>query len=371
MARRLLMRNSVWVLAIAAISGCGVSSPNAGHPSQGTSPGQAERPSTFAGPCGVRAVDRAPVRIAVTRVKVGLWHGETSIQNLIALADGSFIVVAETPGTTGYNHGPGTDYIYRVSAAGHVLEERHDWRGDMMGSPVDLSYFFSAGPGSPQMWRDPSGISHTVPGAPADIYFRDLAGRFWRVLRYSNVSPGGLWVSDGTQRGSRQVDIGRDRVTDAAAGCDGAVWALTTNGHIWRIDGGGRTARVVMSLPVGTGVFGSTPYDGGSFTAMSDGSVWVLTARDDLAVPSERLIHLGSDGLIGEAPPAVAATFLASAEGPDGALWAATLRHGLVRLSAQGGVRSYPAPTTQYLALDATGKLWFVCQPDLCTMTSQ
>ncbi len=126
------------------------------------------------------------------------------------------------------------------------------------------------------MWRDPSGVSHTVPGAPADIYFRDQAGRFWRVLRYSNVSPGGLWVSDGTQPGSRQVDIGRDRVT-----------------------------------------------------------------------------------------------FLAWAEGPDGTLWASTLRRGLVRLTAQGGVRSYPAPATQYLTLDAAGRFWFICQPDLCTMTPQ
>jgi hypothetical protein len=371
------MRKSAWLLAIAAaMSGCGASRSQAGSPSPVAGSSRAGSPAHFVGPCGVRAVDRAPARIAVTRVKIGFWHGETSIQNLIALADGSFMVVAETPGTTGYNNGPGTDYIYRVSADGHVLEERHDWRGDMMGSPINLSYFFSAGPGSPQMWRDPSGVSHVIPGAPADIYFRDLAGRFWRVLRYSNVSPGGLWVSDGTQAASKKIGLGRDSVATAAAGCDGAVWALTTNGHVWRVGGGGRTARVVMSLPTGTGVFGSTPYDDGSLTAMSDGSVWLLTSRDDQTIPISarlqiRLLHLGADGLIGEASPAVSAMFLTWAEGPDGALWAATVGHRLVRLSAQGGVRSYPAPATQYLALDAAGRLWFACQPYLCTMTSR
>jgi hypothetical protein len=318
-------------------------------------------------------VDQAPERNAVTRVKIGFWHGETSIQNLIALADGSFIVTAETPGSTGYNNGPGTDYTYRVSADGHVLEQRDDWEGDMMGSPIDLSYFFSTGPGRPQMWRDPSGASHTLPGASAGIYFRDLAGRFWQLIHYADGRPSELWVSDETQRGSKKISLGRDSVATAAAGCDGAVWALTTNGHIWRIGGGGRTARVVMSLPTGTGVFGSTPYDDGSITAMSDGSVWLSTSRTDPTIPiSEQvqihLIHLGADGLIGEASPAVAAMFLNWTEGPDGALWAGTAGHGLVRLSAQGGVHSYPAPTTQNLALDAAGRLWFVCQPDLCSM---
>ena len=264
------MRNSVWLLAIAAaMSGCGASRSQAGSPPH------------FVGPCGVGTVDRAPAHIAVTRVKVSFWHGETSIQNLIALADGSFIVNAETPGTTGYNNGPGKDYIYRINVAGRVLEQRHDWEGDMMGSPIDLSYFFSAGPGSPQMWRDPSGASHTVPGAPADVYFRDLAGRFWRIFRRTDSTPSALWVSDRTQGGSMQIDMGRDQVTDAAAGCDGAVWAFTTNGHIWRIDSGGRTARVVMSLPHGAGASGSTPYGGGAFTAMSDGSIWLATSRDN------------------------------------------------------------------------------------------
>ncbi len=301
----------------------------------------------------------------MTRVKVGFWHGENSIKNLIALADGSFVVEAETPGTTGYNNGPGQDHVYQVSAAGHVLAERHDWEGDMVGSPVDLSYFFSTGPGAPQLWRDPAGATHTVSGGPASasIYFRDTAGRFWWYVDHS-----GLWVGSGTVRGGRQVDLGRDHVITAAAGCDGAVWALTTNGHVWRVSHGGQTARVVLSLPTGTGVAGSAPYGEGVITAVSDGSVWIDAGRVDQS-SSPPLIHLGAGGLIGEASAATSAMAMAWAEGPDGALWLSTAKDGLVRLSARGEARAYAAPLTQNLALDASGRLWFVCQPDLCIMT--
>ena len=360
------MRCPVWLPVIAiAVTGC-----QTVH-----SPPTTRGP--VGGPCAVHVVTRAPVRVAVTRVTIGFRHGETSITKLIALADGSFIVTAETPGTTsnyGGRGGPGTDYEYRVDAGGRILEQRHDWAGTMSSSPIDLSYFFSGGPDQPLMWRDPAGASHPVPGDPAGIPFRDLAGRFWRLVIYTD-GRSELWVSDQTGRGSKKIDLGGDIVTAAAAGCDGAVWALASNGHIWRTGAGGQAARVVMSLPTGTGVFGSRPYDSGRFTAMSDGSVWLATSRDDQTIPiSERtrthFIHLSASGPIAEVSLPESAMFSDWTEGPGGALWAVDSGHGLVRLSARGATRFYSAPAAgQFLVLGAGGKLWATCQSALCAIT--
>jgi len=373
-----VMRQSMCSLVIAtaiAVSGC------QGVHSQPVSRGPSAEPvnrDLSIGPCAVHAVTRPPASVAVTWVKIGFWHGETSIINLIALADGSFIVKAETPGTTNNGPGlggPGTDYVYRVDASGRILEHRQDWGVEGRYSSIDLTYFFSYGPGGPVMWRDQAGATHTVPGNPDGGLFRDLAGRFWQLVLYSDGRPGALWVSDETGHGSTKIDLGGDSLTAAAAGCDGAVWALASNGHIWRIGAGGQAPRVVMSLPVGTGVFGSRPYDTGRFTAMSDGSVWLTTSRDDQTIPiSERedlhLIHLDAHGPIAEVIRPLTATFSDWAEGPDGALWATELGSGLIRLSTRGVTSFYPAPAAgQFLTQDTRGELWTTCQPALCALT--
>jgi hypothetical protein len=349
------MRRVTWLLMLLVATGCGIS------------PAPASSASRQAGPCGVRTVNTAPRSITVTRVKPDFRHGETSITNLIALADESFIVLAQTPGTTGNDGrgGPGQQYEYRFDASGHVLEQRDDWEGSMAGSPIDLTYFYSDGPDQPLMWMDAAGVSRRAPITPYGIPFRDSAGRFWQLIHYTN-GPSQLLVN------GKQVNLGGDDVTTAAAACDGTVWALASDGHIWRIGDGGRTPRIVMSLPAGKGTFSSDPYNNGEFLAMSDGTVWLGTSRDDPTLPvaeqlQTHLFHLGPDGLIGEAPSAVA-DFSAWAEGPDGALWLSG-PNGLIRLPEHGPLRSYPAPWTQWLVQDATGRLWLVCQPDLCAVT--
>jgi len=359
----------MWLpIVAAALAGCATHHPAAGHPSQAAGPGPPASAAPTVGVCRVRTVDPAPARIAVTRVKVGFWHGEDSIQNVIALADGSFIVVAQTPGTSGYDNGPGQDHVYQVSASGRVLAQRHDWEGDMMGSPVDLSYFFSAGPGARPMWRDPAGVSHPVSGASPGIYFRDTVGRFWWYVRSAHQGPSGLWVSNGPADGGRPVAIGQDQVGAAVAGCDGTVWALAVSGDIWRIGDDGRTARVVTTLPAGGA--GPAPQWDGAITALSDGSIWILAANVDQSSSGPRLVHVGPSGVIGAADAATAADASVMAEGPDGALWLSSTRGGLLRLSGRGEVQAYPAPATQNLALDAAGRLWFACAPDLCLVTT-
>lgn len=288
---------------------------------------------------------------------------------------------AETPGPTGpFGRGaPGTDYVYRIDTRGRVVEDRND-HDPRSVSPLDLSYFFGNGPNGTLSWRDASGVTHPTTGKPPSVPFRDRSGRFWGLQGDFNESIGDsqLVVYEKPWRAGREVKLRQDNVTAAAAGCDGAVWALTRNGHVWRIDGGGRTARIVTALPVGTGRFGAEPYrDGGTFVAMRGGSVWLAASRTDiLSAARAHLLHLGARGVIGELSPGQTDAFhtdgfFAIAEGPDSALWGYSRAHQrLARLSAQGTLTTYPAPQDQLgtLQLGPGPALWYMCDLELCSV---